>query len=410
LENFKKNNYEDVMTIISALSRQRNSLELYPLAKYCKDSYLSYKCAIETIVNSSKNYESIEMVEFPIKAKGPNDESLSIVAVKRLYGAPRHVVIRFSGTHGIEGYIGAAGQFYEIESTFNLPHNTMLIEILGYNVWGFCNLRRSSSKNHDYNFIHSPKSTSDLNNLYQEAVNMKGKSFKRTLSFPLLKRKKSTGKISKLDLQELLSKGQNECPRGLFYNDGDSLDEGTDSLFTWLEKQLSKADCIVCVDVHSEPGTWCQEQLTIFNYENNYSTDAFASYFGSTIQVLNGDEALNGDVCSKVFEVVKKVRKSAEVIGVRQTIETYPIRNVISALFNENQAYMELEKDDKKFPCNHEYKIQLLDCFYPSSPHWRHVAVTKLHELFEECIDYATTSKTLEAKVDLEHQADIYYR
>lgn len=379
------------MTIVLGLNSQRKSQEVYPLASYCRDSYFSYKEAIQTIVNSSIDYEDIEMVEFPIQEVGPENEPLSIIAVKRQYGSPIHVIIRFSGTHGIEGYIGAAGQFYEIESTFHVPHNTLIIEIFGYNVWGFCHLRRSSSKNYDYNFTHSSKSSSDLNDQYHDTTLSKPKSKKRSFSFPTLKRTKSRGSIEKKVFKELMSKGQSKNKKGAFYNGGHTLDDGAEELFSWLEGQLRMARTIACIDIHSEPGSWGHQDVKIFDYETIHTQNELRTFFGNKIELISGEDAKNGDVCSKVFEIAKKVNLSSKMIGIRQTIETYPITKVMQVIFDENSAHMELIKYEKVLPLDHEYKKQLLECFYPSNNQWRHMAVSRLHELFKVGMSYIQT-------------------
>lgn len=375
------------MTIQSEFSQQRNSHDIYPLAGYCRESYSAYKRQVEVIVNSAAGYECVEMVDFPIKATGPEGEPLSIYAVKRQYGNPTHVVIRFSGSHGIEGYIGAAGQLYGIESTFHIPHNTLIIEVFAYNVWGFCNLRRSSSRNYDYNFTHFSKSSPDLNELYQQASVVKTK--KRSFSFPLIKRKKSKPKIEKADYKELLEKGQSKTQKGLFYNGGESLDDGTEALFTWLENEVKTAKRVVCIDIHSEPGVWLRNSLRVFDYNSLWSQGQLVNSFGDRIEYLSGEEIVNGDVLSKVHELVQRVNEAAEVIGIRQTIETYSLKDVIPILFDENIAYMELAACGKSLPSNHLYKKKLLEAFYPSNREWRHMAVSRMKDLFEDSISFS---------------------
>ena len=91
-----------------------------------------------------------QLETYPIDAKGPRGEDLTIdVGVSR-HGDPDRVLVLSSGVHGVEGFFGSAVQVALLERWANSPPlSTKVLLLHGLNPFGFAWLRRCDENNVD---------------------------------------------------------------------------------------------------------------------------------------------------------------------------------------------------------------------------------------------------------------------
>ncbi len=203
-----------------------------------------------------------QLETYPIDAKGPRGEDLTIdVGVSR-HGDPDRVLVLSSGVHGVEGFFGSAVQVALLERWANSPPlSTKVLLLHGLNPFGFAWLRRCDENNVDpgRNFLlageryeGSPTGYAGL----EPFLNPRQPP-SRWEPFTL----KTLGMIARHGMPALwqaVAAGQYDAPQGLFFG-GVGPSKMYQLLGENLERWLRGSTTVVHLDFHTglgRTGTW----------------------------------------------------------------------------------------------------------------------------------------------------------
>lgn len=370
---------------MALISTPSHGQEENSLANYCKDSYQSYLSLMHSIVASSTADNPLEWHEFPITSL-KNDQKLGIVALWRGAKKAKNVIIRVSGSHGIDGFIGAAGQLCSLETARYMPAGLACVEIVGYNVEGFAHLQRIFNSQ----LTKKSASLSELPDAPPSALEQ-GKR-RHSFSLPIKKKNKTylyTSQFKKLFKDEKEGMRTEFSPISI-----DKLHPSKKALFQWLGEKLLAAEAqrVVCIDSYSNPGLFGRDRLCFLNYDGTEPELLFP--LANRVKVVRkyGSEAPTGNFCEILYRVLKNVTPAIQFIAMEQIFETYPKNEVIEIL-SHYEEMQDSGKDLKK--C----KQELLECFYPQKKEWRVNSIERQQALFAQAQEFMRQSDMLQKNV-----------
>ena len=309
----------------------------------------------------------------PIEATTPSGEPLSLdIARFGPQDAPR-VLALSSGTHGVEGFLGAAIQSATVELKLQellSYEGTALLLIHAVNPFGFAHLRRVNEDNVDLNrnFL-----------LDQERYEGAAQGYRALDPFlnppsppsPLeLFKLKALLKIARYGLPALkasVAQGQYEHPKGLFFGGHEAsaskrvIDEG---LRGWLEG----AERVIHIDLHTGLGPWGSYVLASSAGLPKPQLEWLMAHFDpARVQRLE-EEGLLYQIRGEFTERCRELCGAVEYYPVLAEFGTYPILRVLSALRAENRATHHCAPDDPRLSAA---RLALREAFAPQSEAWR---------------------------------------
>jgi hypothetical protein len=186
---------------------------------------------------------------------------------------PKKAVVHIAGTHGVEGFVGAAIQLAALSRASEIQNfccsgDSALVFLLALNPWGFKNLRRVNSNNVDLNrnFLDPwdpPTASPEYIKLY-DWVNPKGStsafSYYATAIALILRYGIPT-------LKQAFAGGQATFPKGIYYC-GDKPQVETIKFTEFLEQRFEGAERLNIIEVHSGLGSFAQNTVFSFGHDD----------------------------------------------------------------------------------------------------------------------------------------------
>ena len=319
-------------------------------------------------------------------AKGPAGEDLTVDIAWHGAAQPEVVILTCSGTHGVEGFAGSAGQIAAIEQGVlrDLPPGVAVVHVHAINPYGFAYNRRVNEDNIDLNrnFIDfsAPRPPEDP---LTEAV--------QPLLLPddfegpakLAMDEKISAFIAQHGLrayQRAITRGQYRFADGLYY--GGAAPSWSNQIWRQIVQRFcAHKPLVVHVDVHSGLGPYGYGELI---YSDPRTTLGFARaqrWWGDSVTCsVDGSStsvALSGDIEQGIKDVVG----FDNCVSVTLEFGTVAIRDVLESLMADNWLHLKGRMDT---PQAARIKRQIRYCFYGEEPVWQHLIVARVCEVLAQ--------------------------
>ncbi len=360
---------------------------------------------------------------FPIAAKGPSGEPLTIDVATMGKKSARKTFVLSSGLHGVEGFLGSAVQLASIERFIaSIPIDDLrVVFIHALNPYGFAWLRRVNEKNVDLNrnfLIDGNYTGCDSGYKSVHALLNPQSPPKKISSFAvrgaLLIARKGLG-----PLKQAVASGQYEYPQGMYFG-GNEPSETMEILRDNLGDWIGQPERVLHVDIHSGLGAFGDYKLFVDHGWNSEGLRLLAGTYGSLrVEAWDAERGTSyairgglGSFCKHIFPEVNYDVVCAE-FGTASPLA------VCGALRAENRAHHFLApkvfapsstnvfantvpnvKDRNLTSLQQRYQVvkeNLVEVFCPSSVAWRSSCVSGGLGIVEQSLRaLQTTSCVLE--------------
>ncbi len=315
-----------------------------------------------------------------IDAPGPQGEPLSIdIAV---FGAqhPRRVLLHSSGLHGVEGFAGSAIQLRLLENLPDLPPDGALVLVHVLNPYGMAWLRRTNESNVDLNrnFLGPDEAYEGAPEAYKTLHPLLNKEKPPSFDFFLIR---TVGQILRRGyntLKQAVVGGQYAFPLGLFFG-GAGLEQGPHSYGKWLGENLTHAQRIVAIDVHTGLGKTGEDTLLVEASKSDPLYLRLEKRFGARVAPWDADESVAYAIRGGLPGLLPRLFPHATVDFVTQEFGTRGPLRVLHALREENRWH---HFGDGHL--DHPVKGRLLDAFRPDDADWYASVLSRGEALFEQ--------------------------
>jgi hypothetical protein len=293
------------------------------------------------------------------------------------------VILHIAGTHGVEGFLGAAIQMAIFAYAKSLPADTTIIFIFCLNPWGMKHLRRTNEDNIDLNRnfrvdgfknIESQATYSNINSfLNPKRAPYRFECFHVNLLIQIFKYGFS-------NLKQAIAGGQYSFPKGIYYG-GEKISPNISALNEILKREITSEQVVLGLEVHSGLGPYAYD--TLFGYFNNseFSQQAIEQ---SLKRDLSNDDPINsvgfrtsGDVSSGVRNLLGDGRTG----WILQEFGTYSTIRGLKVLRNENMHHF---FGDRSF--DHWSKKDFFEFFNPKAERWRRYVIGKGLSLIDSVV------------------------
>lgn len=319
-------------------------------------------------------------------AKGPEGEGLFTDVVWHGAEKPDAVILTCSGTHGVEGFAGSAGQTSVIAEKLlaNLPKGVAVVHVHGINPYGFAHVRRVNEDNIDLNrnFIDftAPRPAEDP---LTEAV--------RPLLLPEVYdgpgKLEHDDKVEAFVAQHGLRPFQRAITRGQ-YRFADSLYYGgtAPSWSNQIWREIVRRHCahkpvVLHVDVHSGLGPYGYGELIYSDPRTTLGFKRAQAWWGDSVTCSADGTSTSVQLSGDIEQGVKDVVGFDNCVSVTLEFGTVPIREVLESLIADNWLYI---KGQHGTPLAARIKRHIRYCFYGEEPVWQSLIVGRIQQVLEQ--------------------------
>lgn len=342
-------------------------------ATFFSPDYLSARARFR----ASAHAISAEVSAYPIAARGPDGEELTIdVARLGPSDAPRSVVVS-SATHGVEGYLGSAIQAFLLEETFartTPPEGCSVVLLHAVNPYGYAHTRRVNESNIDLNrnflrngelFEGSPDGYAGLDGL----LNPRRAPARFDFFAPRAALKIAQHGIPAL--KQSIAAGQYDYPAGLFYG-GSEPSESQRILAEHLPRWVGGAKTVHHVDIHTGLGASGTYKLMVDHGWGTKALGALGDIYGSdVVEAWEPEKGVSYAIRGGLGMWCKQHLASRSYDVLAAEFGTVHVLKVIRALVRENQAHHHGSPDSSLY---RRAKAELRDAFAPRDGAWRETA------------------------------------
>lgn len=321
-----------------------------------------------------------DLEERSIGLTGPRGEDLTIDVARHGPSRASRVLVVSSGTHGVEGFFGAAVQTAFLERERELSSDIAIVMIHAVNPYGFAWIRRVNEDNIDLN-----------RNFVRDGDEFRGGSesyggFDALLN-PITppatiepfwgQAALQLGKHGWNKMKNAIASGQYDFPRGLFFG-GHRPSRSRELLSEIIPQAAAGAERVVHIDLHTGMGKWATYTLAVPYASTADRVKRLSREFGhSNVSALDPGSLLY-EIRGNLGEWCEDVSGGAHYDTLLAEFGTYNPLHVISALRRENRAH-HWSTDPSQTAAA---KAALLETFCPESRSWqRRVTQTGLNIL-----------------------------
>lgn len=321
-------------------------------------------------------------------AKGPQGEGLFMDAAWQGPAAPRVVLLIASATHGIEGYVGSAGQTSLLTSGVcdQLPPDVGVLYVHAVNPHGFAHGRRVNEDNIDLNrnFVDftaplPPEDplTEELNALLlPEDWDGAGKA-KMDQALDLF-----VAQYGLRAFQNALTRGQYRFPRSPYF--GGSAPSWSNTTFRAIvQRYCAHKPLVVHLDLHSGLGPYGYGELI---YSDPRSTLGFArasQWWGQDVTCSVDGSSTSIPLTGDIEQAIKAVVGFDKTVSITLEFGTVPLRDMLSSLIADNWLHV---KGQQGTPLAAQIKRQIRYCFYGEEPVWQSMTLGRIHDVVERAM------------------------
>lgn len=338
-----------------------------------------YLTARQTFLTAAQTAHA-SVTSFPHPLAGPDGEPLAIDVAE--LGAPdaEKTVLVVSGTHGVEGYCGSALQTeWLAKDSEDLPDDTRVILVHGFNPFGFAWVRRVNEDNVDLNrnFINWDQ-TPPTNTDYQQIADLlvpaefTDAEQQRTLNELLA----FAGEWGMDRMQEVVSSGQFTHPTGLFYG-------GTNPVWShrwirnWAATALRQARYLTIIDLHTGLGPWGVGELISSVPRDHSEFQRAVHKWGEVRSMIDGD-SVSANLTGDWLTISSELSPTAEVTAVAIDFGIVDPITVLLAL--RADAWLHAHGDPTGPDAQH-VRAQVRAAFADDDPKWIATCWQRFHQV-----------------------------
>lgn len=241
-----------------------------------------YFSARERFLARAREHQA-ELAHYPIGARGPNGESLSIDTAYLGAAEPRRLLIVSCATHGVEGFAGSALQQHWLDrfAPGRLPSEAGCLLVHAVNPYGFAWCRRANENNVDLNRNALARFPGPPNPAYRRLERWLNPPAAGTLDFFYVQGAALLLRHGFSALQQAIVEGQYEYPRGLFYG-GTELQESLRILFDIASAaRWRTVERVIAIDIHTGVGRAGTYKLMVDYAETSAPYGRMVRWFGA---------------------------------------------------------------------------------------------------------------------------------
>ncbi|MEO1610625.1 MAG: M14 family metallopeptidase [Pseudomonadota bacterium] len=328
----------------------------------------------------------------PIQAKGPHSEQLTIdIGIRRAESSERALFIT-SGTHGVEGYFGAAVQraFLSNPILLEMASHYTIVLVHAVNPYGFAWDRRFNENNIDLNrsfFSPGEDRPETLKDFHQFENWLAPPTPPPSLDLdPFLTEFMELVKQYGLAyLKQVLPVGQYDYPRCLFYG-GNSPSETQIILATHLAEWAGDAQDITLIDFHTGLGEWGSYKLLASKNADMDEIDRLRNMFGKDnieeAKVYDMGEGVSYNARGTLPAWFKAQFPGRKCYTATAEFGTYNEMRVLQSLVAENRAHFYGDKNGE-----HAWtRNDLIEMFTPADPDWRAKVIANAEVILKQAL------------------------
>ena len=318
----------------------------------------------------------------PHTGTGPDGEALAIDVA--WIGPPdaERVLVVCSGTHGVEGFCGSAGQIAWLAGGLHreIPSGVAWLAVHAVNPYGFAWLRRVNEDNVDLNrnFIDHDAGHPENPGYDALAAALCPKSFDADAQAETGKRLAAYEAEHGLEAWlNAVVKGQYRHADGLFYG-GRTAAWSNRSLRALLRRRLRQARHVAYVDVHSGLGPSGYGEPMSCHPFGSPAHRRLRDWYGDAV-TATGDGTMNfvdndGDSSNAVLEAAPQ----AEVAAICLEFGTLPEWEVLTALRRENWLHFHGDRESR---LGRNITAEIREAFYQETAAWKDSIVERCIEI-----------------------------
>lgn len=341
----------------------------------------TYRASRERLLETTRALSARTSVLIDSRAlpeKGPAGETLALDWV--MFGArrPKHVFVISSGTHGVEGFTGAAVQHALAEHVLpwlQLGGDTAIVLQHANNPYGFAWLRRVNENNVDLNRnfrpAYDPLQCSPDYEALLDALNP-----------PDLDPSNEAGRRARIDAfiaehglpryQAAVSEGQYKYPGGLQFG-GHEQQCSVGHLHALVGEHLAAAQTVLWLDFHTGLGeSGACELITGWTADSAPYRFAQQVWAGAVRSASSGESLspnLNGVMDRGLLPMLSADCRAAMVFP---EYGTHPVPRVLAAMRSDNWLHVHGDPEDVT---GRAIKAEMLEAFRPASRDWQRTVV-----------------------------------
>ncbi len=364
---------------------------VWPTPEYvASDNFPRDYVSARKLFLSRATSQGADLSSYAIKARGPNNEQLTIDIAWFGTKNPDEVLLHISGTHGVEAFAGSAIQSEILKSPVTPPENKAIIFIHGLNPYGMAHLRRVNESNADLNrnFVLNPSGFSGAPESYRKIesfLNPNSAPTKITAFIPLTLY--NIYQHGFTTLKQAIAGGQYEYPKGIYYG-GSKMEESLVFLKEWMETHLSSVKKLHVIEVHTGLSEYGKDVLFWPLSKDHPRTKAYEAALGESLDSDAPDEGAGFKTPGDLQNAAPEVLPAVEVNWVLEEFGTYGPVRMLWALRDEN-SYHHYGKAD----VSHWSKTNLQNAFCPPDKEWEQLILTRGVELYGKFSALLNTSQ-----------------
>lgn len=293
-----------------------------------------------------------------------------------------------SGTHGVEGFAGSGIQTGLLREgiSMRLPQGVALLMIHAVNPYGMAYLRRVNEDNVDLNrnFVdHSlpyppNEGYQTLAKLIAPGSLSAWENLKTRLGFLLYR-----SIIGKAQLQQAISGGQYNYPKGLFYG-GRAETWSNQTLRNVINQYLAQTKRVVLIDIHTGLGPYATAEVIISEEERSPICRRALEWWGTRVKNTVTGGSVSTPIKGAIKQAFVQMLPAAEITAVSLEFGTSPAEDVFWALRAENWLHHHGGPDHFKA---REIKSCLLQAFRPENEEWENSVWNQGKEVIHQALD-----------------------
>ncbi len=317
--------------------------------------------------------------EYPLDCDGPTGLALSIDVARKGPTNAQKVLVVSCGTHGVEGFFGAAVQAAVLETVLNtqtVPEQTAIVLIHALNPYGFAFRRRVNEDNVDLNrnFLLAGQPFSGAPPAYRELDGLLNPKHPPSALTPfLLVAGPKLLKYGFSALKNAIAQGQYDFPQGVFFG-GKAPSRSQVILTSHAREWLGKPERVLHIDFHTGLGPWGGYALCADLPVDGARVQQLRREFGSEHVQSYDPKGVLYEIKGGLGRFLEAQFPDTQYDCLLAEFGTYSSLKVLRAMRVENCVHLHAPQDAAR---NARAKAHLLEAFCPESESWRSTVVER---------------------------------
>lgn len=334
----------------------------------------SYSASRERLLEAARKARlPLHHEALTLEARGPAGETLAIDVLALGARQPKRAFVLASGTHGVEGFCGAAIQLQLASQRLRdlaLPDDCALILVHALNPYGFAWVRRVNESNVDLNRNFQQRFDASLCSAEYEAL------FDCLNPTDLDPEREALRQRQLADwaqthgprtLQRVIAEGQYRYPRGIQYG-GQRPEASTRLLLKWVASALSRAQWVAWLDVHTGLGDSGACQLLTGASPSSAGYLEARRIWGDSVTSVQSEASVSPPLHGLLEQGVARALPSDCVFAyAAPEFGTHPTDRVVAAFRADNWLHHHGDPQDAR---GRAIKAEMLEAFRPAGAAW----------------------------------------